>query len=89
MTLNQPGATRGIALRFAAGMVGTLAGLSVIVAVLAVVLWWRGGEDADAGRGMAIGFGIGALVLAGIMVWLRRYTERVERDLFPEDSAGK
>lgn len=80
---------RGIALRFAAAMAGTIAGLCAIVAVLGVVLWVQGGGDAATGRGLAIGFGIGALALTGTAFGLRRYIERVERDFYPTDSGGQ
>lgn len=75
------GALQWIALRSMAAMCGFVAALSVIVVVLALIAWGRGGENADGMPQLATGFSIGAVVLAVLAYFFMRRLKALEASL--------
>lgn len=69
---------RIIALRVAAAMVAVVAGLCLVVTVLAAIVWAKGGSEADGMPALTGGFFAGFLLcLLGFWL-LRRRSARVE-----------
>lgn len=69
---------RIIALRFAGAMVSVLAGLCLVVSVLSLVAWAKGGSAADGTPVLASGFFVGFLVCVLVFLLLRRQSTRTE-----------
>ncbi|GAB3581254.1 hypothetical protein [Calidifontibacter terrae] len=67
-----------LALRFAAAMVSVLGGLCLLVTVLALIVWAKGGENANGMPGLAIGFFVGLLVCVVVTLMFRRRSQRAE-----------
>ena len=80
---------RIIALRVAAAMVAVVAGLCLVVTVLAAIVWAKGGSDADGMPALAGGFFAGFLLCLAAFWMLRRRSARVEAAFDdPADGAG-
>ncbi len=80
---------RIIALRFAAAMVSVLAGLCLVVTVLALIVWAKGGSPADGMPALAAGFLVGFLLCVVVFLLLRRNSRRIEAELDQALSEGE
>lgn len=86
---DKPSLFRVIGLRVLAAMVAVVAGLCLVVTVLAAVVWAKGGSEADGMPALTGGFFAGFLLcLLGFWL-LRRRSVRVEAAFDdPADGAG-
>lgn len=80
---------RIIALRVAGAMMSVLAGLCALVTVLAVIVWAKGGSEADGMPQLAGGFLVGCVVCVGVVVLVRRRSRQVEADLDAHSTGGQ
>lgn len=79
---------RIIALRVAAAMVAVVAGLCLVVTVLAAIVWAKGGSDADGMPALTGGFFAGFLLCLAAFWMVRRRSVRVEA-LLDEPEPGQ
>ncbi|WP_431841804.1 hypothetical protein [Calidifontibacter indicus] len=85
---DKPSLFRVIGLRVLAAMVAVVAGLCLVVTVLAAVVWAKGGSEADGMPALTGGFFAGFLLCLAAFWMVRRRSVRVEA-LLDEPAPGQ